>query len=67
MSEFITLVGAEDVSRAGSSIRTAAITMQGVAGQIEESLNRHRMFLDDWIFRFEEAIGKLKEVQDDSN
>jgi len=61
MSEFITLLGAEDVSRAGSSMRAAANTMQGVAAQIEDSLDRHRNFLDAWIFRFEEAIKKLKE------
>lgn len=53
MNEYITLVGAEDVQRAGAALRSAAETMQRAASSIEDSLHRHRLFLDDWLERFE--------------
>ena len=56
MADYITLLGAEDVRRAASVISQAASTMQSAASQIEDSLLRHRMFLDDWLVRFEEAL-----------
>ena len=58
MADFITLLGAEDVRSAGSSIRTAAEEMRRAAGSIEDSLERHRIFLDDWLFRLESIIEK---------
>ncbi len=59
MSEFITLLGAEDVRSAGSSMREAASEMQRAAASIEDSLQRHRLFLDDWLFRLEEVFKSL--------
>lgn len=61
MMEFIALVGVEDVRAAGSSMRAAAGEMQSAAASIEDSLNRHRLFLDDWLFRLEEIL-KRKEA-----
>lgn len=61
MMEFIALVGVEDVRAAGSSMRVAAGEMQSAAASIEDSLNRHRLFLDDWLFRLEEIL-KRKEA-----
>lgn len=58
MNDFITLLGAEDVRSAGSSMRTAAGEMQRAAASIEDSLARHRMFLDDWLLRLESIIEK---------
>ena len=60
MSEFITLLGAEDVRSAGFSMKTSASTIQSAASQVEDSLHRHRMFLSDWLYRFEEAVKKLR-------
>ncbi len=56
MVEYITLLGAEDVQRAGASMRNAAESMQSAAGSLEDSLLRHRLFMDDWLMRLEEAI-----------
>lgn len=47
----IYLVGADEVSRAGSTIRSAADSMQDAARNIEGSLVRHQQFLDDWLNR----------------
>lgn len=41
---------------AGSAMRAAAEVMQRAAASIEDSLDRHRMFLDDWLFRLEEIM-----------
>lgn len=49
MREYITLMGAEDVERAGHNMADAADTMRNAAMSIEDSLQR---FMD----RFEAAI-----------
>ena len=56
MAEYITLLGAGDVRSAGSTIREAATVMRGAAASIDDSLSRHRTFLDDWLFRLEEIM-----------
>lgn len=56
MAGYINLVGAEDVSRAGYTMRDAAQTMAQAAGSISHSLEMHQRFLDDWIVRFTEAM-----------
>jgi hypothetical protein len=56
MAEYITLLGTEDVQKAGSSMRSAAEGMQSAASSLEDSLSRHRQFMDDWLMRLEEAI-----------
>ena len=56
MAGNITLLGTEAVTRAGSSMQSAANDMQRAATSIEDSLYRHRMFLDDWILRLEETL-----------
>ena len=58
MTEYVHLIGAEDVRSAGSAMRAAAEDMKRAAASIEESLHRHRMFLDDWLFRLENMIEK---------
>lgn len=61
--DYITLMGAEAVQRAGSTIRQAAGTMQTAANSIYDSLDRHQRFLDDWLARFEAAVNKLNEKE----
>lgn len=56
MTEFVHLIGAEDVRSAGSAMRTAAEEMKRAAASIEESLSTHRRFLDDWLIRLEDTI-----------
>ena len=56
MSEYIHLIGAEDVSRAGRTIANAAHEMQNAMAAMEDSLHRHRIFLDDWLQRLEAVL-----------
>lgn len=56
MSEYMTLVGAEDVSRAGSRMESAANEMSRAASNIDHIMERHQRFLDDWLCRFEEVM-----------
>ena len=58
MTEFVHLIGAEDVRSAGSAMRAAAEGMKCATALIEDSLQRHRMFLDDWLLRLENIIKK---------
>ena len=63
MAEYITLLGAEGVQKAASSIRSAAEEMQSAVGFLEDSLFRHRQFMDDWLIRLEEAITHMPHNQ----
>jgi hypothetical protein len=66
MTEYIHLIGAEDVRCAGSSISSAAADMQRAANQISEALDLHQRFMDIWLCQFRQAIEKLtKEKNDD--
>ncbi len=56
MSNYVTLIGAEDVVRAGSAMRDAAQQMQSASNSIDNSLAMHQRFLDDWIGRLEGLI-----------
>lgn len=56
MADYITLLGSEQVQSAAHQMRSAADQMQRAASQIDDSLHRHRMFLDDWLQRFEAII-----------
>ncbi len=60
MSEYITLLGAEDVAKAGRNMQSAAETMSRAASQIEES---NRVFL----MRFEELIFRLEQANQEKN
>ena len=54
--EFVTLMGAEDVRSAGSSIKAAAVDINMAAGSLNETLIAHQRFMDDWLYRFEEIL-----------
>lgn len=59
MSGSIYLHGSEDVQNAGYNMSSAAEQMQRAAASIEESLVRHQQYLDGFMLRFEEAVGRL--------
>lgn len=61
MTDFINLLGADDVRAAGSKIQGAASDMNRAAGSIEDSLHRHRLFLDDFLARLECMLKELSE------
>ena len=54
--EYIHLLGSEEVSRAASNIRSAAEQMSRAAATMDDTLYRHRQFMDDWLQRFESAL-----------
>ena len=60
MSDHITLMGSEDVSRAGHRMQSAAEQMSRAASTIDDALFRHQRFLDEWIQRLE-AVMQAKE------
>lgn len=55
MTDYITLLGAEDVRRAASNMTAAAHEMSRAAANIEAALQNHQRFLDDWLMRYEKA------------
>lgn len=67
MPEYITLMGADQVGRAGQAMIQAGDRMSQAAGNIADALARHRQdlydhqnFLNDWLQRFAEVTGKEK-------
>lgn len=58
MEKYITLLGTENVRSAANTMKEAADIMRGVAGNLEDSLHRHRIFLDEWISRLESIMEK---------
>ena len=56
MAEYITLMGAEQVSSAGHTMRSAAEQMGRAASEMDSALHRHQQFLDDWLQRFERIL-----------
>lgn len=56
MSGHITLLGAEAVENAGRAMRNASEEMGHAASNLEDSLQRHRMFMDDWLQRLAHVL-----------
>lgn len=48
-------MGAEDVAHAGRQMAAAANDMLRAAAQIEETFQRQRVAMDEWLERFEAA------------
>lgn len=57
--KYVILVGAEQVERAGYKIAEAADQMMRAAGYMDETMQRHQRFMDDWLSRFEQVIEKM--------
>ncbi len=53
---YVTLLGAEDVSRAGHNMRAAAEGMQSAASQIDEAMRHHTQRMEELVARFEDAV-----------
>ena len=58
MAEYVTLLGAEQVSHAAASIRAAADTMLRAASNMEGSFNEQQRFLNDWLQRLEIVLAE---------
>lgn len=59
--KYITLLGAEDVRSAASTMRHAAGEMQSAASSIASAFQANERFMDDWLQRFQHAIGEAME------
>lgn len=56
MTEYITLMGAEQVQNAACTMSSAASQMQSAASQIEDSQRRHMEAMDQWLDRLEDVL-----------
>lgn len=56
MTEFIHLIGAEDVRKAASTISQAAQTMQSVASQMDATATNLKQYLEEWYYRLDDLI-----------
>jgi hypothetical protein len=56
VADYITLLGAEEVSRAANRMQSAADTMQQAASNLDSALERHRLFMDDWLARLDGTL-----------
>jgi len=65
MTEFIHLIGTEDVQRAGNNMRAAAEQMTRAANTIDEALRQHQGFMNEWIDRVEAVFQKtMKDLEE---
>lgn len=62
MSDYITLLGAEQVQSAANTMRSAAEQMGSAAASISWALERHERAMEDFIARFERAAELLAKV-----
>jgi hypothetical protein len=51
MSNYVTLLGAEEVQRAAGRMESAAREMQQAASAMEHTFEMHRRWADDWLQR----------------
>lgn len=54
----IYLIGADDVRSAGNRMQAAADDMKSAANSLEFAFERQRLFMDDWLARFEAVLDK---------
>lgn len=56
MSQYVTLLGAEEVSRAASRLQSAADDMRSAAANLDSILERQQRFMDDWLNRLDGTL-----------
>jgi len=56
--QYVYLIGAEDIRRAGSLVSSAADTMQRAASIFDETMMQHRQYMDEWLNRFENILNE---------
>lgn len=63
MTEYMHLVGAEEVSRAASRMQEAAVSMRMAAAAFQETADRQRILWNEWLDRFEVILKEHREAQ----
>lgn len=61
MSDYVTLLGTEDVRHAGHNMQSAASDMVKAANQIDESLFRFTQRVEEWLTRLEQIANQMTE------
>ena len=56
--QYVYLIGAGDIRRAGSLVSSAADTMQRAASIFDETMMQHRQYMDEWLNRFENILNE---------
>ena len=56
MSNYVHLIGTEQVSSAGHRISDAASDMSRAAASLDDSLRRHEQFMENWLDRLERIM-----------
>ena len=54
--DMVRLTNTEGIERAAREITAAADTVRRLVCHLDEALHQHRLFLDEWITRFEAAL-----------
>ncbi len=62
MSEYITLLGADDVRAAGYAMKEAAHQMSAAASQFNDDVNRLQRILDEHVEGIQAALAAAKEA-----
>lgn len=63
MSEYMHLIGAEEVQSAGHSMTSAAQQTQNAANTISESVFTLSNRVEDWLMRFEMLVDRLERLK----
>ncbi len=56
MADYVTLMGAEQVQRAGSAMQSAAQDMIRAADRFQGALEQNQRFMDDWLLRLRDLL-----------
>lgn len=54
--KYITLLGAEQVQSAASRMVGAADSIRQAASNMDDVLQRHQRFMDDWLLRYQQLL-----------
>ena len=63
MSEFVHLVGGDEVRQAGYRMERAATEIGHFVAQLSDALVRHERFLNEWLDRLESVLRTGREAQ----
>lgn len=58
MSEYIHLIGTEEIARGANNIVAAAREISSAVSYLDSVINRHQQFMDQWLDRLERAMEK---------
>ena len=60
MTEYVHLIGVEQVQSAANQMNHAAEKMQQAASSFEYAMERQRMFMETWLQQFEQILSEHK-------